>query len=523
MIVISEKVYYDFTLSSDILFKNQGVGGIIFRMRDEFNYYAFIIDKNLGQKAIVKVQNSRVIILKMINDGGIIINNWHTVTITVKAGLISVYMYDKEKASKSESEKKIVAEDFTFSNGTAGFFVNGLAGFYFDEFTVKPIECFSPWQPKPQIEIHNSNTNIYIEDFSGNIRDKYTIIEIEETYIREGPSDWIIINDYVNFSIIRQTSLVYDSSASKRPSIALINYVNFQNGIFKVVYNPSEAIGMVSIILKYYREEDETLPTKEDFFSFDIVNDETESYFTFRKWNNGAVNVINRTVIDKNTSKLLKLDISKAYIANQDNWVIVEFINQKITVKISQNGIDFGMVFNLVDESFRAGAVGFGTYKTRCDFRSINVDSIFIKLTQNDIEFIMTHTVKYILLPSVIQIQQIGITSPCCRNNNYTQVSAFNTVMAYITILGSTLGNDYSGSSSSNVNINVNIDETVIVNEKLISISEGNQWKTCVVNRSQEDRQKYCNEKFDSDLIKKRCEVNYIIIFIFEFSFLLLL
>lgn len=515
MLVLSKKEYYDFTLSTDILFKSQGVGGIAFRMRDEFNYYAFLIDKNLGHKAIVKVQNNKVTILKQINDGGILTNNWHTVTIKVKAGLISVYIYDKEKASKSQSEKKIEVEDYTFAKGTAGFFVNSLAGFFFDEFQIKPLRCFSPWQPNPTIEIHNIHTNIYTEDFSGNIYEKYTIIDIEESNNREGPSSWSIINDYIGYSMLRQqTCLVHDASASRRPTMALLNYINFQNGIFKVVYNPSEKTGMVSVILKYNREEDQSMPSKEEFYTFDIVNEEEESYFTFRKWSNGNVNLIKRFIIDQNSSKLLHMEIQKAYLPRADNWVHIEFINQKVTIKISQNGTDFATIFNLFDESIRAGTVGFGTYKTCSDFRSIYVQAPRIKLTQKDIEYIMIHTIEDIPMPSVVDIYNIGITSSCSRDKIFSEIGALNTVMAYSTILGSTLGNDFCGSGSSTT-VNNNNYETTIIDQSVATttISEGNQWKVCVVKRSPSDRNKYCNEKFDSDVMKMRCQVSFIFYF----------
>lgn len=507
MLYLSEKEFFDFTLSADILFKSQGIGGIAFHMRDEFNYYAFMIDKNLGHKAIVKVQNNKVTILKMINDGGILIDNWHTVTITVKAGLISVYIYDKETSSKTESEKKIQIEDHTFSSGSAGFFINGLAGFYFDELKVKPLECFSSWQPNPNIDIRNVHTNIYVEDFKGNINEKYTIIDIEEDNNRNGPSKWEIIDDNIGEQAIRQDSLVFDASSYKRPSMSLINYVSFQNGVFKSVFNPSEENGTISLILKYNQEQNQSVSFKEEFYSFDIVNEENESYYTFRKWSNGACNIIHRFVIDDKTSKLVKTDLRRAYIPNSDNWVIAEVINQKFTIKISQNGTDYATIFNLKDESITSGTAGFGTYKTKCDFKNIYIEPTRIKLTQKDIDYIMVNTLEDIPMPSVIDLYHSGTTSSCSRDKNFSELTAINTLFAYSSILGSTLGNDNCGDGSSSSNTSITINNQVTIDQTNITISEGNQWKTCVVNRSQSDRQKYCSDNFDSELMKKRCEV----------------
>jgi len=504
MLVLSEKEYYDFKLTADILIKSQGVAGIVFRMRDEFNYYAFIIDKSLGYKAIVKVVNNKVTILKQIQDGGILINTWHTVQITNNSGLISVYIYNKENAKKSETEKRFEVEDYTFNKGTAGFLVNGVSGFFFDDFEITAEKCFSPWQPNPNMEIHNINTNIYVENFTGNIVEKYTIIDIEESYNREGPSNWQIISDEITNTVIRQSSLVYDISSSRRPSMAIINFVYFQNGFFKVIYNPSEKLGMVSIILKYEREEDENLTTKEEFYTFDIVNEESESYYMFRKWNNGGVQIIKRFEIDQKESiNLFKMNLTKAYLVKEDNWVIVEFINQKVTIKISQNGIDYATIFNLFDESIRAGAVGFGTFKTRCDFRSIYVEAPKVMLTQKDIDYIMVNTIDDIPMPNVIDIYKSGIVSSCSRTKNFSSITAMGTVLAYSTILGSSLGNDYCGSSSSSSSSSTKIINSTSVHH----FSEEVSWKVCVNTRSHNQRQDYCIDKFDSEIMKMRCEV----------------
>jgi len=582
MMVMKGKEYSDFEMSVDILFKSSGVGGIAFRMTDEFNYYAFLIDKNLGHKAIVKVVHSKITILKLINDGGILINNWHTVTITVKANSISVYIYDKENAAKSATEKKIEVQDFTFSRGSIGFFVNGLNGFFIDEFTAKPLECVSPWQPIPYVEIRNNQSNIFIEDFSGSITEKYTTIDIEEIDNREGPAKWEIVNDEIELSYIKQSTGVYDASSSKRPSIALVNYLNFQNGIYKLVYNPCEEEGMVSIILKYNRESEQNKTPKEQFFSFDAVNEKNESYYTLRKWNNGIVTVLSRYVVDENTVKQTKIDLKKAYIAKASNFVEIEFINQKITARVSHDGENYVDIVNLKDESIQSGTIGFGTYKTCAEFKKIHVDPPTIKFSPKDIEHIMSQTMEEIPLPSVVDIEKIGMTSSCTRYKNYSQLPALSTVLAYSSILGSTLGTDFCGGnggsgssasgslgasgsgssasgslgasgsgssasgssggsgssasgsfgasgsgssasgsfgasgsgSSASGSFGASGSNSMINNEMFIQKYDANfdnKWKICISSRTQTDREKYCNNNYDSELMKKRCEVNKIL------------
>lgn len=501
MIHLINKEYFDFKFESDILFKSQGVGGIAFRVKDEFNYYAFIIDKILGYKAIAKVQNNKVILLKTVNDGGILINNWHTVSITVRAGLISVYIYDKESAQRTTSEKRLEVEDYTFTNGSVGFFVNGLEGFFFDEFKITPIKCFSAWQPIPFVEINNNFSNIYYEDFSGSFNSKYTIIDIEESYSQNGPAKWDFVNDDIQLSFISQNSFVSDTSGKKRPSMALINYVNFANGIFQLEFMPFQREGMVSIILKYSRSEEETGPTREEFYSFDMHNEETESYFTFRKWTNGISIVLKRYTVGP-IDGLGGVKMNSAYLEEETNIVIVESINNKFTIKISQDGGDtFVTIVNILDESFKAGAVGFGTFKTRAYFKLIQVDPPRLKLTQKDIDWIITKTYDDIPLPSVTHIHSASVISNCTKNKKFNELTSLSTTLAYSGILGSVLGHDYCSSNTKYTDVITSFDNQI----------EGG-WKKCVMNRSHEDRKKYCQETFDSEILQQRCLVKLIFI-----------
>ncbi len=454
-LTLSDKDYYDFTLTVDILFTSSGVGGILFRFKDDFNFYAFIIDKNLGRKSIVKVVNNNITFLKIINDGGILMNNWHTVTINARAGSISVFIYDKENALKTSSENKIEVEDYTFTKGSVGVFVNGTKGLYFDEFSVKPNECFSAWQPIPNVEVNNSNSNIYVEDFTGSISEKYTTVDILDKDSRDGPANWAIINDDSKSIYITQTAKVYDSSSSKRPSIALINYLHFQNGTFKLIFNAKEPLGMVSIILKYDKQENDTSNSNEEFYSFDFVNDEKQNYFMFRKWKNGVETLIKRSVINETMNNSSKIVINKAYVPKSDTYVSVEIINNIITARISQDGYKYFEIFNIIDESIKAGTVGFGTYKTPAEFKSINLDPPILELTQKDIDFIMSSNSDDIALPSVIDINKTTLVSECAKHKSFAELTAMKKVSTQSTILGSVLGHDYCApSSTSNSSFN---------------------------------------------------------------------
>ena len=49
------KTYYDFHLKASILMNDNGALGLLFRVMDLMNYYAFVVDKTHKVKKIVKV------------------------------------------------------------------------------------------------------------------------------------------------------------------------------------------------------------------------------------------------------------------------------------------------------------------------------------------------------------------------------------------------------------------------------------------------------------------------------------
>lgn len=101
----------------DILFKSNGKAGIAFRYRDPYNYYALLINREKGYKEVLKVKDGEKISLQKIEDGGILINSWHKVTIKSEADRFHIHIYDIEQRNSVNSSKIIEFQDYDISSG----------------------------------------------------------------------------------------------------------------------------------------------------------------------------------------------------------------------------------------------------------------------------------------------------------------------------------------------------------------------------------------------------------------------
>lgn len=508
--MLQEKEFYDFKLTIDLLFLSKGIAGVAFRVKDQFNYYAFIVDKIQGFKAIGKMVNGDLIIMKKVSDGGILLNEWHSVIITVKAGNISVYMYDKETASKASSEKTISIEDYTYAKGSAAVFINGVKGFYFDNFNIEPLKCWSPWQPKSNIQIKNTNTNIYYEDFRGTFEEKYTVIDIQEFTVRDGPAVWTMV--YENSALgsyIKQSSTVFDTSSQKMSSFTILKEKNFSNGVYKVHFEPEKLLGTISIIFKYSKESSITGEVKEQFYSFDLMN-ETEPVFKFRKWKNGEVKIINSI----NVSQVKGL--SKAYVLNKENIVEVEYVNDRVTIRLSQDNIKFYDIMNVVEDTIKYGSVGFGTSYTPAKFSGIYIEPLKIKLTPSDIDIILNKNLDSIPFPSVVAIKKMAESIQSIMTQMIKNTNALGYVLSQISLLGSSLGFDLksdkresptTSSTSGAININTTTNGSLSDKTNKDSMINSSGWRVCISSRGTDERKKYCEQSYNNPILQEKCEV----------------
>jgi len=501
---LNANTYYDFKLTIDLLFLAKGTAGIAFRVQDQFNYYAFIIDKVSGYKAIGKMTNGEFTILKKISDGGILLNDWHEVIITVTTGNIKVYMYDKEIASKATSEKTIEVTDFTYVKGGVSVFINGVNGFYFDNLNVEPITCWSAWEAKSDLTILNPNSNIFTEDFMGTLIERYISIDIEQINQREGPSIWeMVYDDTFLGSYIRQTTLVSDISARKRSSFLILKEKNFCHGLLRMQFVPEKDNGMISTIIKYSNTISPTGQMRTQYFSFDMSN-ETEPTFRLRYWNNGDVQVLNSISAAKIKG------FRKAYITNQPNAVKVEYANGRITIYVSQNGGMFQQVFNTYNENIKCGFVGFGTSNTTARFSSFEIKPIELRLSLADIDHILNTTLTYIPMPSPEKIRIIADKIHSIRTKLTFAYTAFNYLMAQTSLLESSLGFNFSKNIldiETDITISEKIDIDIKKNIKN-DVSSGS-WKICVMSRSENQRKRYCESNYNNPIFQEKCQKNF--------------
>jgi len=517
---IRGKDYYDLNLNIEIFFKSEGIAGVAFRIHDEFNYYAFVIDRISGYKAIVKVVNSEVSILKSINDGGILIENWHTLNIKAEGPKLSAYIYDSESSHKTSSEKIIEVQDSTFMNGTVGVFVNNIKGFLFDGLKIEPLKCWSPWLPKEDLKILNSDTNIYDENFSNGFEQKYSNIDIEEIDLRDGPAQWEIVNDYIEKSYLVQKTLAFDSTSKKRPNIALINNKNFQNGMYMIEFQAMQGSkGMISIIFKYLNEVNNNRESSEQFYTFDLVNGEKESYFSLRKFNNNNVKLIKQKII---TAKESFFPEKKAYKTLQTIKVIIESINEKIKIQISYDGMNYQDVIIAIEDSIKNGLVGVGTWKSSVRFTTLQLEPPKIHLTTKDIDNLSKSDSPDLPLPNVLTLKTTALKSTCINKNNVND-KPLGTILSYVSVLNSALDKDYcdnSNKSETGENKNKSNDNQNNNDEKGSNSDDANSkkdsefissgsWKKCVTMVNEEKRNKYCDNKSNSEITRQKCKVIY--------------
>lgn len=500
MINTGKGEWYDFTAEVDILCKSNGVAGVVFRASDNFNYYAFIIDKTKGFKAIVKVVSGSMTILKNIQDGGILLNDWHRVKITARTGNININISDIEHSNQIGTEKTLEVTDYTFVKGFVGLFVNGMNGFYFDNLIVKPERCWSQWTPKKDIKIMTVNANIYIEDFRGDIADKFKLIDPDSA--ENGPGHYTLTSeDRLDMAIgLRQNSLVFDTSPKRFPSMALIQDKILGNGSFRVSFVPDDANGIVSIIFKHTTQENRTGQYIESYYAFDIINSNSQSQFLLRKIIAGQSTEI------KSVTEVLPQLHHVGYVIDKKHNIYINCTDTKITIRMSIDVSDIVTVMEVNDDSIRSGLVGVGTSRTTVNFNIIELYPPQLELTEGDKNLIMNTDLDDIPMPSIRDIKKA-----VQRKRGDSLSNNLDTIEALSSMVGSTLGYDFvKGGQSSNKHTEPAEDPLSGVakstdNGNVPSKSAG--WKVCTNTRNSNDRINYCKRTFPTDVTRNKCQV----------------
>lgn len=479
-ILINGREYFDFKLSVDILVKSNGISGVVFRYKDQYNFYAFYVDKSAGKKVLSLVEDGKLKVLKEIRDGGILVNDWHRVEILASAGSFNIFMYDVEQPTKAKTEKVIEYSDFTYSSGFVGLFVNGMEGFFFDNLSVNPAKCWTPWTPMKNLNVAVPLSQVHIEDFSGTLTEKFTIVEPEISI--DGPSEWIMNQFAVTNapSGLYMKNTAYDKSSSRRPNIIIKNDKYLSNGNLSISFRPFSKEGVVSIVFKYERIGD-----SEQFYLFDFVHSEQNPQFVLRKYSNGVMKEINSVnAVTKDIPML-------GYKLNTLHQVKVEVYGESIKVKVSINNAPYAEVMNVKDSSIVSGLVGVGTYKTKCNFSSFELFPPFLQMTDEEKNTVLSTDSEDIFLYP--------------RPNTGNVDNEINKLKQSITSkLADALGkNKKGGDKSKDVS-------GLSIKDPKGDAGDAFGWKTCAITNSIIDRKSLCERSFSHKTFVKKCEVNIV-------------
>jgi hypothetical protein len=436
-------------------------------MKDEYNYYAFVIDKMAGTKSIVKVVDGRQTELKSIKDGGILVNNWHKVEIKTNAGHIKVFIYDTEQVNKTQSEKILEVNDYSYSTGGVGFFVNNMEGFYLDEIKIIAENCWTPWEPTKGLDIRVPLSAVYTEDFAGTIDAKFMTNEPDE--MQDGPSKWTM-NQYASIGEplgLYQRSSGYDKSPHRRPIMMIKKDKYIANGIISITFTPYNLEGTVSIVFKYLNSKTASGDTSESFYLFEAVNQMKGGQFVLRKFQNGIIKEI--TSISDQVKGLPTV----GYLRGVPNTVQIEVLGESIKIRYSMNNSELVEILSARDSSIGYGLVGVGTYKVKSSFSSFEIFPPDLQISEAEKTKILSSDSEEIFLPTI----------PGLENMNKR--------------------------GNGNGNIPNQGGDTKKNNSGQLNGTDGLGIKECMINNTIKDRKSWCTRTFNVLPAQERCENSF--------------
>lgn len=374
-ILNKNRLMYDFTFATDLLISaNSGKCGIVFRYQDRYTYYALVIDMDSKTKTVVIVNKGVSSTLYEAQDGGILTNSWHKVTINSSSSQFLIDFKSKEGGAKIS---EIRFSDGTLASGGVGFFSGSANGLFFDKNSLESKACWTPWIPRKKLQVVTSSTQYYSEGFTGKLTDKYEITDPEGEV--NGPSKWVFYeSDSPYFAdSMRQNSKIRDESEEKNGTKAILKNYTIMNGNFKTGFYPKEGDGIISIFFRYHKAK-----------SADVKG-ESLSYYTFelRNMDNGNQKefVLKKFNIDKSeVLKTVKSDFG--YSIGRKHLVIISVNKGKIIIKLSVNDSPFKAVLKHTDKDFiRYGLVGVGTYGTPAWFLGLTLYPFDSDITASEI------------------------------------------------------------------------------------------------------------------------------------------
>ena len=403
-LILKDKEGFDFILDADILVTNpSGVNGIVFRYKDNFSFYAFVINTENKTKEIIKVVRGKEKVLYSVKDGGIVINNWLKVKIHCMANNIRVEYQDVE----TQGVKGVIqVEDGSFSKGQVGFFASNEVGFYIDSIQFKTYPCWKPWATRENLKVITPTSSVYIEDYTGQLENKYLIDDPSNQ--ANGPSEWVlnISKQYWQPSSIKQKSLVYDTSPNKYPSIIVKKDVYFANGNYECVFISKSKQGTISIIFKYNNPKGIAGEENASFYSFDMVKNVEESKFSLRKFENKRFQLLH--TVTEIPESLKNTVFRLGFVNDVKIKVKVTCKERDISIFIKFDDLELTQILYYKDDSpLKSGYLGIGTNTVKLEVVSFETSPFKLVVSNAVVDNYMRSGTSKPLSPGVIEKLEI--------------------------------------------------------------------------------------------------------------------
>lgn len=459
IIIIQNKSYYDFDLKVDVLFRQSTRASIAFRMRDQYNYYAFLIDTLTRSKSIIKVTNGRPQVLKTVEDGGIILNDWHSIHITMIMSNIKVFIYDVESVGGKSSEKILEAFDNSFIQGGIGVIVDKIEGFCFDKLNVEGLTVWTPWVPKAGFKINTYTSGTFVEDFKASIEEGWITHEPQKTDFK---AEW---NNQPDTGLgvdagITQKSDTCDMSENKSPSFILKKEKILKEGTLTVTTIPPKGCeeGIVSIIIKYNLVKTKSGQETVSYFLFEMINSQTSgNMFRLRKFQDGNLIEL-KSISNKNEIPGIEFDLG--FTPDKEHKVNITSNGKILTIMVSVENSNFAKIFEYRGMDIKEGLIGIGTCKCRARFSEIRLRPPVLHLSEEYKALLAKGSAQGLVIPKGSWEEQENVTAmglwgqagmvgESSFSSSFSSSSSSSSSSSFSSSSSSSSSSSFSGSSSS--------------------------------------------------------------------------
>lgn len=393
-----------------------------------------------GFKRVRKCIFNKCTTLATVYDGGFLQNKWYQVAITVRRHEFEIRMVEEKQGNTklmdiNEMEVVLTAQDADIALGSVGFGANGNSEVYFDQFSVKPVECIKP-PILPDVNYIPPQASRFKEAYFGQLDSRWKTIDPENAKV--GPSNWKFVKDKADRDeVLYQGSQIIGTGTNKVGTMALLNFEKtYKEGIFTYEFFAGNE-GIIGGIFRYENSR--------NYYIFEIGS--------------GAFKGANLRKVSGGKFTSLAKDEDKSY-EKTNTWYGVKIVvtGDDIKVYMGPAGGTPEPVFGedaISDEKGpRKGTVGVSTYGTKAAF-----DKILMKPPQKKKTTASEYT---------------GLFPGDNSNNN---------------------GGGDDGFDDEGMEAAQEEEAQVFDNEKTTTFN----WDQCVDLDTPEERQKYCNELFEDD------------------------